>query len=885
MTRRSPSPPPPLLPLPCPAPSLPQWLCVADVSRTDAADARFAWAQLAPWGAFALVSAFELDASEWNVLRFEARISAAEARRVEVRVDVAGVLGDEASADGASNTARRRSRRFLSLTDADPSGINDDDATTPIFPPPPPPPPRTGSSPPPASVAASLADALEDVGETAETEWRRGALILDPSGLVPTSDESAGRDASLRWNRIAWRDVSGAGGELLLRAVAFESRVAAAADGDDAAFSPSDLAPAPPAPLAPSGPPGDPPGDPPASASSTSPSTSAPAKVDASEDASPVAAFAPGRSGESSSAPFLLVAFVVAVSALVAVLLAAYVIERRKRHASRVSKHASVDERGVREGPGSGTRRPHRGKTNRGTAAVSSGRRPPLAPASREESSAGGTRGRRPSPSPPATRKTSCGTESRSRCSFSGSEFGGASRGDEQPGVVELTAEELARALETTRSSGGDSSGGSSDAASPSHRPDHRGAGAFEYREIQDPAAFDAEFQLTETVLGAGASGTVVLARWRRGRVARAAENVNEAAFETREVAVKLLLSEGAVRGDETSAASAVAALRREVDVLRRVRHPRIVRVIAACPTPPRVAVAMQLVRGRSLHALVRGDAAAPTPSVSAEGPERSPLAFARQLAILEDVASAFAYLHAPPAAVAHRDLKPQNVLVDDRTGRAFVCDFGLARFVIAEKTAGDSAARTDPRRTARRLDTLRPHGVGTLNYMAPELLDPGSGADVDERCDAFSFACVAYECFVGDAPWADARPMQIVARVGVERARPPIPPSMSAGGAAERAHAALIEACWAHDPGERPSFRDILRRVRATRRDVVATEEERRARATLDATLDATLESRRRSFEEAEGTVRLSLSDSDDDAEREASAGREGARVGRERA
>ena len=64
-----------------------------------------------------------------------------------------------------------------------------------------------------------------------------------------------------------------------------------------------------------------------------------------------------------------------------------------------------------------------------------------------------------------------------------------------------------------------------------------------------------------------------------------------------------------------------------------------------------------------------------------------------------------------------------------------------------------------------------------------------------------------------------------------------------------------------------------------------MATEKERRARATLDATLDATLESRRRSFEEAEGTVRLSLSDSDDDAEREASAGREGARVGRERA
>ena len=382
------------MPLPCPAPSLPQWLCVADVSRTDAADARFAWAQLAPWGAFALVSAFELDASEWNVLRFEARISAAEARRVEVRVDVAGVLGDEASADGASNTARRRSRRFLALTDADPSDIND--ATTPSFPPPPPPPPRTGSSPPPASVAASLADALEDVGETAETEWRRGALILGPSGLVPTSDESAGRNASLRWNRIAWRDVSGAGGELLLRAVAFESRVAAAAAETTPRFPVRPRARAAGAaravrPARRSS------GRPPASASSTLPSTSAPAKVDASEDASPVAAFAPGRSGESSSAPFLLVAFVVAVSALVAVLLAACVIERRKRHASRVSNRASVDERGVREGPGSGTRRPHRGKTNRGTAAVSSGRRPPPPPRlatnpAREERAGGGRR-------------------------------------------------------------------------------------------------------------------------------------------------------------------------------------------------------------------------------------------------------------------------------------------------------------------------------------------------------------------------------------------------------------------------------------------------------------------------------------------------------------
>ena len=64
----------------------PQWLCVRDLARLDAQAERTIWAQLAPWGALALASTFDIDPRAWNVLRFRVRGSLSS---LEVRLDLA----------------------------------------------------------------------------------------------------------------------------------------------------------------------------------------------------------------------------------------------------------------------------------------------------------------------------------------------------------------------------------------------------------------------------------------------------------------------------------------------------------------------------------------------------------------------------------------------------------------------------------------------------------------------------------------------------------------------------------------------------------------------------------------------------------------------------
>lgn len=63
-----------------------QWLCVRDLARLDAQGERTIWAQLAPWGALALASTFDIDPRAWNVLRFRVRGSLSS---LEVRLDLA----------------------------------------------------------------------------------------------------------------------------------------------------------------------------------------------------------------------------------------------------------------------------------------------------------------------------------------------------------------------------------------------------------------------------------------------------------------------------------------------------------------------------------------------------------------------------------------------------------------------------------------------------------------------------------------------------------------------------------------------------------------------------------------------------------------------------
>src|SRR3712207_339751 len=109
-----------------------------------------------------------------------------------------------------------------------------------------------------------------------------------------------------------------------------------------------------------------------------------------------------------------------------------------------------------------------------------------------------------------------------------------------------------------------------------------------------------------------------------------------------------------------------------------------------------------------------------------------------RAARILGDVADALAYAHAQD--VIHRDVKPENVLLDRQTGRAMLTDFGIARALSGAE---------DGRLTGTGLL------VGSPRYMSPE--QASGERTLDGRSDIYSLGLVGYETLAGESPYAGA--------------------------------------------------------------------------------------------------------------------------------
>jgi serine/threonine protein kinase len=131
-----------------------------------------------------------------------------------------------------------------------------------------------------------------------------------------------------------------------------------------------------------------------------------------------------------------------------------------------------------------------------------------------------------------------------------------------------------------------------------------------------------------------------------------------------------------------------------------------------------------------------------------------------RAVEIIRAVADALTYAHAQ--GVVHRDVKPQNILLDEQ-GRVYLADFGIARIV----EGGPSITRT---------------GMvsGTPQYMAPE---QATGKGMDRRVDVYALGVVAYELFTGSAPFsADTPVAALMKQISTEIPIPPrdlVPKSM----------------------------------------------------------------------------------------------------------
>ncbi len=121
-------------------------------------------------------------------------------------------------------------------------------------------------------------------------------------------------------------------------------------------------------------------------------------------------------------------------------------------------------------------------------------------------------------------------------------------------------------------------------------------------------------------------------------------------------------------------------------------------------------------------------------------------------------------------AALMHRDLKPDNILVT-LDGQAKVTDFGLSKVLPAWQW---SEELRDPRSAPNRMRTTLPNDVlsGTLPYMAPELFEGGSSAGV--WTDIYAFGVLLYECLTGRLPFDSPRDESLIKLIRQGTARDP---------------------------------------------------------------------------------------------------------------
>ena len=167
----------------------------------------------------------------------------------------------------------------------------------------------------------------------------------------------------------------------------------------------------------------------------------------------------------------------------------------------------------------------------------------------------------------------------------------------------------------------------------------------------------------------------------------------------------------------------------REARAAAAVTHPNIATIYEVGEAEGVVFIAMELVEGKSLRALIAG----------------RPLPLKEAVRIAVEIAEGLARAH--QSHVIHRDLKPENIVVGT-DGRVKILDFGLAK--LLEEPAPHDMDRSRLPTISVEL-TREGKILGTAAYMSPE---QARGEAVDARSDLFSFGIVLYEMVTGRAPF-----------------------------------------------------------------------------------------------------------------------------------
>jgi len=222
-----------------------------------------------------------------------------------------------------------------------------------------------------------------------------------------------------------------------------------------------------------------------------------------------------------------------------------------------------------------------------------------------------------------------------------------------------------------------------------------------------------------------------------------------------RQVAIKLLNREVASDSDQ------LERFRREARAVAQLNHPHIVGVIDAGEDESRPYIVFEYVEGETLKERIR---------------RQGRLQIAEAVAYAIEIARALGAAHA--RHIVHRDVKPQNVLIDEE-GSAKVTDFGIARTLDEEGLTADGRV------------------LGTTDYVSPE---QALGQSVTGQSDLYSLGIVFYEMLTGVVPFTGETPVAVAMR----HVREDVPDVQLARSEVSAATASVVDRATAKDLAQR---------------------------------------------------------------------------------